>query len=224
MNVKMYRELYEGLTQQDTTFRDMIYDLSESALTDNILSELELAQNRLNHAMLGIHPIYRREVELSGIVDYADRTLSLFHSGDDNISKFSELDPAYVNFLESQKRIYNVKERLPLSSVALKASNQWLQEDGVNVPDISTVQMHLPDEAFPHSRKILQMAFARNMVMMNHLQEEIEKHGLDKVYGANRDQLLQYCQSNAFDFQFDRSVGDLTETAAQAVTKEPLLD
>lgn len=221
MNVNAYRELYEGLTQQDASFRDAIYALTDSVLTDNILSDLELAQNRLNHAMLGIHPIYRREVELSGIVDYPEKTLSLFCSNNENVIPFSDLDPSYVQFLESQKRIYNVKERLPLSSVALKTSNQWLEDDGVKVPDLSTVEMHLPKERFPYARKTLEMAFARSMVMMNHLQEEIEKHGLDTVYGANRDNLIQYCQSNSFDFQFDQSVGELTETASLAGDLDP---
>lgn len=221
MNVNAYRELYEGLTQQDASFRNAIYALTNSVLTDNILSDLELAQNRLNHAMLGIHPIYRREVELSGIVDYPKKTLSLCHPNNEMVIPFSDLDPSYVQFLESQKRIYNVKERLPLSSVALKTSNQWLEDDGVRVPDISNVEMHLPKDRFPYARKTLEIAFARSMVMMNHLQEEIEKHGLDTVYGANRDNLIQYCQSNSFDFQFNQSIGELTETASLAGDLDP---
>lgn len=223
MNVKAYRELYEGLTQQDSSFRRAIYKLSDDSLVDTLLSELELVQNRLNHAMLGIHPIYRREVELSGIVDYPKQALSLFHPTIDTAIPFSELDPSYVNFLESQKRIYNVKESLPLSSVALKTSHQWLQEDGVIVPDISSVDMHLPKAPFSYSRKVLETAFARNMVMMNHLQEEIEKYGLDEIYGSNRDELIQYCQSNSFDFQFDKSVSELS-SVAETVTTPSITD
>ena len=99
MNVKAYRELYEGLTQQDSSFRRAVYKLSDDSLVDTLLSELELVQNRLNHAMLGIHPIYRREVELSGIVDYPKQALSLFHTTIDTAIPFSELFPSYVNFL-----------------------------------------------------------------------------------------------------------------------------
>lgn len=216
MNVNEYRELYEGLTQEEGDFRKAIYSLTDSTLTDNILSELELAQNRLNHAMLGIHPLYRREVELSGIVDYPERALRLFMPDGETATSFDELDPSYVNFLEAQKRIYHIKTVMPLSSVALKASNQWLKEEGVNVPDISETQMHLPEDEFPFSRKILEMAFARSMVLMNHLQEEIEKYGLADTYGTNREDLIQYCQSNCFNYQFSHSVHELTETAMKA--------
>ena len=65
MDVKAYRELYEGITQEDALFRDAIYALNEQVPTDDLFSELDRAQNKLNHAMLGIHPLYRREVELS---------------------------------------------------------------------------------------------------------------------------------------------------------------
>ena len=216
MKVNEYRELYEGLTQEDTSFRDAMQEL-EPTFTVNILSDLELAQNRLNHAMLGIHPLYRREVELSGIVDYPERSLKLFHSDGESVIPFENLDPSYVSFLESQKRIYNVKDTLPLSSVALKTSNQWLKEDGVEVPNLSDVLMHLPEDDFPYSRKVLETAFARSMVLMNHLHEEVEKQGLSAVYGTNRSDLMLYTQSNSFNYQFDYSVHELTDTASQMV-------
>lgn len=222
MLVNEYRELYEGLTQEDDDFRNAISNLSDSTLTDNLLTEIELAQNRLNHAMLGVHPLYRREVELSGIVNYPERALCLFHPDGETVTPFSELDPAYVQFLESQKRIYNVKDTLPLSSVALKTSNQWLKEDGVSVPDTSETQMHLPEDDFPLSRKVLELAFARSMVLMNHLQEEIEKHGLTDTYGTNREDLIQYCQSNSFNYQFHYSVNELTETAMASAKADSL--
>lgn len=216
MKVNEYRELYEGLIQENSQFRDNLSAYTDTSFAGNLLTDLELAQNRINHAMLGVHPIYRREVELSGIVDYPKKTLYLLGKEGDIALPFSELDPSYVNFLESQKRVYNTEKIIPLSSVALKTSSQWLKEDGVDVPDISEVPMHLPSDDFPHSRKVLETAFARSMVLMNHLQEEIEKHGLDKAYGANREDLIRYCQSNSFDYQFKRSVHELTDVAERA--------
>lgn len=217
MTVKDYRELYEGLTQEDPAFRNRLYALADTDLTGPILSELELAENRLNHAMLGIHPIYRREVELSGIVDYEYQTFRLFAPEGETATSFTDLDPAYVAFLESQKRIYNVKETLPLSSVAIKAGHQMLEADGVPVPDTSDVPMHVPKEPFAASRKVLEAAFAKNMTMLDHLQKEIEKSGLARVYGANRDDLISYCQSNSFDYSFNKSVNELSEAAEEAV-------
>lgn len=216
LKVNEYRELYEGLTQEGGKFRDAIYALSEQVPEKELFSDLDRAQNRLNYAMLGIHPIYNREVELSGIVDYARRVLYTYAEDGQIETSFDDLDPSYVSFLETQKRIYNVKETMPLSSVALKTSNQWLAKEDVKVPDLSQVQMNLPSDELSFSRKVLETAFARSMVLMNHLQEEIEKHGLDRAYGASREDLIQYVQSNSFQFQFDHSVNELTQAAKEA--------
>lgn len=223
MKVSEYRELYEGLTQENNAFREKLSTYAEAELAENLLSELELAQNRLNHAMLGVHPIYRREVELSGIVDYPNRMLYLMGPDGDTPFPFDDLDASYVSFLENQKRIYNVKDIMPLSSVALKTSSQWLREDGVTPPETGNVPMNLPSEDFPHSRKVLETAFARSMVLMNHLQEEIKKHGLDAAYGTNREDLIQYCQSNSFNYQFRHSVNELTEVAERAADMDGAL-
>lgn len=222
MDVKAYRELYEGITQEDALFRDAIYALSEQVPTDDLFSELDRAQNKLNHAMLGIHPLYRREVELSGIVDYANQSLHLYQTdGEQNLS-FSELDPSYVSFLEQQKRIYNVKDVMPLSSVALKTSHQWLEADGVEVPKLDTLTMSLPEDSLCYSRKTLQLAFARSMVLMNHLHEQMERYGLTKTYDVNRQDLIQYVHSNSFDFQFDYSVNELTAVSEKAASMNDL--
>ena len=222
MTVHRYRELYEGLTQQDPSFRERLYAYAKTDLAGPILSEQELSENRQIHAMLGIHPIYRREVELSGIADYEKRAFRLFAPDGETSLSFSDLDPAYVSFLESQRRVYNVKQMLPFSSVALKMSREWLAEDNVRAPELPDTYMHVPKAPFSLSRRVLEQAFAKNMVMVNHLQEEIEKHGLDSVYNVNRDDLITYCQSHSFDYQFDRSVGELKDLAYEAADADGL--
>lgn len=222
MNVKEYRELYEGLTQETEDFRTAIYTLSESVPESELFSGLDRVQNRLNHAMLGVHPIHRREVELSGIIDYKEELLRLYAPDGEQTLLFRDLDPDYVRFLEQLKETYQAEDVLPFSSIALKTSNEWLFRDGVDVPDLSSVQMNLPEEEFPYSRKVLEEAFARSMVLMNHLYEELEKHGLDRAYGANREDLIQYVQSDSFNFQFDHSVRELTETAKQAAMMDSM--
>lgn len=222
MNVKEYRELYEGLTQEDARFRDAIYALSEQVPEQELFSELDRAQNKLNHAMLGIHPLYRREVELSGIVDYANRSLHLYQETEEQVLSFDDLDPAYVSFLEQQKRVYNVKECMPLSSVALKTSHQWLEADGVEVPKVDAIAMSLSQDTLCYSHKTLQMAFARSMVLMNHLQEQMEQYGLLETYDVNREGLIQYVQSNSFDFQFAYSVKELSAISQEAANMDGL--
>lgn len=215
MKVNEYQELYEGLTQEDVSFRDTLYAVSPTIPERSIFSELDRVQNRLNHAMLGVYPLYRREVELSGMVDYTEQTLRLFAPQGEQVIPFDALDDSYVSFLEAQQA-YQIDGKLPLSSLALKVSNQWLSMDGVTVPDLANTQMHLPSDDFSCSRKVLEVAFARNMVLMNHLHHELQKNGLDTAYGVNRADLLQYCETIAFDYSFNHSVNELTETAQAA--------
>lgn len=217
LKVSEYRELYEGLTQEDGRFRDHLYERSGQTPQEELFPELERAKNRINYAMLGIHPIYQREVELSGIVDYPNKTLYLYDRNGQTKTPFSELDPSYVQFLESQKRIYNVKETLPLSSVALKTSSQMLSDEGVRTPDTEGIPMNLPSYEIPYSRKVLETAFTRSMVLMNHLHEEIEKYGLDRAYGTSREDLIKYVESNSFHFGFEHSVNELADVAKDAV-------
>ena len=230
MTVEDYRYLYEGITQDNDDFREHLYalndDMSSDDLTNKLLSEVELAQNRLTHAMIGVHPLYRREIEISGIIDYEKRALHLFAPNEDTVYPFEELDPSYIDFIENQKRICNVKNKeiMPLSSVALKLSNQMCKEDNIPTPDISDIDMHLPKSDFCYSRKILQNAFAKNMVLVNHLQEEIGKHRLNSTFEANKDDLIAYCQSKSFDYQFSHSVNELTEIAHAAYGMDDMIN
>ena len=210
MQVKDYRNLYEGLTQEDDIFREAIKKLSEKPITDTLFDDLHQAKNRLNYAMLGIHPIYKREVEISGLVNYVEQTLSLYNQKNDIVYSFAQLDSAYVQFLEHQQRIYNVKEVLPLSSVALKTSNELLKDE-MNVPPLPEFDMHLPLELATTSRKVLEKAFVHGMVVMNHINTMVEKYGLNGVFAANKTDLLLYVNSNAFDQSFERSVNILQE-------------
>ena len=78
LSVSDWRDLYEGMTQEDDGFRKKMAERVAGLSADNILSELELAQNRLTYAMMGIHPIYRREIELSGFINYPEKHLALY--------------------------------------------------------------------------------------------------------------------------------------------------
>ena len=230
MTVQDYRYLYEGVTQDDDEFREHLYTLNDVIPSDDIanklISEIELAQNRLNHAMIGVHPLYRREIEISGIIDYDKKALYLFAGDTDKVYPFEKLDASYVAFIENQKRIYNVKDKeiLPMSSVALKLSNQMCKEDHIPTPDISDMDMHLPKSDFCYSRRILENAFAKNMVLVNHLREEIGKYHLDKTFEVNKDDLISYCQSKSFDYQFAHSVQELTDIAEVAQGMDDLIN
>lgn len=220
LTVGDWRDLYEGMTQEDDGFRKKMAELIPDLPTDNILSELELAQNRLTYAMMGIHPIYMREIELSGFVDYPEKNLVLYSDNGDRIVPFSTLDPSYVEFLENQKRTHNVKELQPLSSVALRASQEMYP--GI-ADEIEPVPMNTDGAKVKCSSDALALAWSRSVILMNHLHEEMQKYGLDKAFGVNRDDLRSYCNSNIGDSQFDRNLAELGQAAETAQDMDSLV-
>lgn len=220
LTVADWRDLYEGMTQQDDGFRKKMAEQVPGITAENILSEFELAQNRLTYAMMGIHPIYQREIEYSGYVNYPDRCLALYADNGERIVPFKELDPSYVEFLENQKRTHNVKDIQPLSSVALRASQELFP--GISA-EIEPIPMNTDGADVKCSSNALMLAWARSTIMMNHIHEEMEKFGLDKAFGVSRDDLRAYCTSRIGVIEFDKSVAELADVADQAHDMDGLL-
>lgn len=217
LSVNDLQSLYEGLTQEDDSFREAMTDIGYEVNKDEVFSSMLRVKNKLNYAMLGVHPIYRREVELAGLVDFHERTLSLASHPEDRIISFDDMDPSYVAFLENQKRIYSTdKKTMPLSSVALRMGNE-LNKDKMDVPNIDDLHLNVPKEIPNRSRKVLERAFTNSMVMMTHLDSMIKKHGFDKAYNMNKDHLLQHVASDQFNFSFNRSVTELDNIAKTSV-------
>ncbi len=220
LTVADWRDLYEGMTQEDDGFRRKMAEKVSGLSTDNILSELELAQNRLTYAMMGIHPIYWREIELSGFVNYPERSLALYADNGERIVPFKDLDPSYVEFLENQKRINNVKDIQPLSSVAVRVSEELYPE---TKKYLEPVPMNTDGAEIDCGPKMLKKAWERSVIMMNHIQEEIEKHGIGKAFAVDRDDLRAYCTSRIGSAQFDRSLAELADVASKASGMDGLL-
>lgn len=213
LTVADWRDLYEGMTQEDDGFRKKMAEIVPEITADNILSELELAQNRLTYAMMGIHPIYWREIELSGFINYPEQCLSLYMDDGERIVPFKELDPSYVEFLENQKRTNKVKDMQPLSSVALHATELLYPEMQKH---IEPIPMNTDGAEESPSSRMLKAAWARSVILMNHIHEELLASGAAKAFGVNRDDLRAYCTSNIGSAQFDRSIAELADVAQVA--------
>lgn len=213
LTVADWRDLYEGMTQKDDGFRKKMSELVPEVTAENILSELELTQNRLTYAMMGIHPIYEREIELSGFINYPERCLALYADNGDRILQFAELDPAYVEFLENQKRLNKTRDIQPLSSVAIKASEELFPNVKVQ---LEFVPMNTDGYEPSCGAKALKLAWARSTIMMNHIHEEMQKTGVAQAFGISRDDLRAYCTSRIGSAQFDRSVAELGELGVEA--------
>lgn len=210
------RLLYEGLTQEKGDFREAMTDLGYPVDKEEIFSEKKRVQNKLNHAMLGVYPIQRREVEMAGMVDFKEQELRLASDDGDLVTAFDDLDPDYVTFLEEQKERFSPdSDTMPMSSLALRASNE-LNKEEMDVPSLDKVHLNVP-ESPSSSRHELQRAFRNSMVMMNHMNEEIQKHGFDKMYDMNEDHLRQHVASDQFNRNFDRSVSEIEEYAKDSV-------
>lgn len=213
LTVSDWRDLYEGMTQEDPIFREKLQKRHPEVSADRLISELELAQNRLTYAMMGIHPIYEREIELSGFVDYGKRQMLLYADNGERIVPFGELDPSYVEFLENQKRFRNVKDVQPLSSVAIQASRELYPE---TKKTFESIPMNTDGVQKEKSTDVLKLAWDRSTILMNHLQEEMEKSGVMAAYGVDRDELRVYCSSYMGNAQFDYSVRELKNVAEES--------
>lgn len=219
LTVADWRDLYEGMTQEDDGFRMKMSEYAPEVTAENILTELELAKNRLTYAMMGIHPIYWREIELSGFVNYPEQCLSLYADDGERIVPFQELDPSYVEFLENQKRINKVKDVQPLSSVALHATELLYPEMKKH---IEPIPMNTDGVEESPSARMLKAAWARSTILMNHIHEELIACGAVKAFGVNRDDLRVYCTSNIGNAQFDRSIAELGKVADVAAGMDSL--
>lgn len=213
LTVSDWRDLYEGMTQEDPIFREKLQKRHPEVSADRLISELELAQNRLTYAMMGIHPIYEREIELSGFVDYGKRQMLLYADSGERIVPFGELDPSYVEFLENQKRFHSVKDVQPLSSVAIQASRELYPE---TKKTFESIPMNTDGVQKEKSTDVLKLAWDRSTILMNHLQEEMEKSGVMAAYGVDRDELRVYCSSYMGNAQFDYSVRELKNVAEES--------
>lgn len=220
LTVADWRDLYEGMTQEDDGFRKKIAEQIPEITPDNILSELELAQNRLTYAMMGIHPIYWREIELSGFINYPEQCLSLYADNGERIVPFKDLDPSYIEFLENQKRTSCVKNIQPLSSVAVRVSEELYPETKKH---LESIPMNTDGAEISCGSEMLKRAWARSTILMNHIHEELQAHGIDKAFAMSRDDLRVYCTSRIASGQFDRSISELTEVAQEASGMDGLL-
>lgn len=220
LTVADYRDLYEGMTQKDDGFRIKMAEKVPEITPDNVLSELELAQNRLTYAMMGIHPIYQREIELSGFINYPEQCLALYADNGERIVPFKELDQSYVEFLENQKRMHNVRDIQPLSSVAICASEKLFPG---TKEQLESVSMNTDGAEISCSSKALRLAWDRSTILMNHIHEELCKYGVDKAFAVDRDDLRTYCTSNIYSAQFDRSIAELSDVAQEAAGMDGLL-
>lgn len=221
LTVADWRDLYEGMTQEDDGFRKKMAEIVPDISADNVLSEIELAQNRLTYAMMGIHPIYMREIELSGFIDYPNRCMILYMDDGERTLSFNDMDPSYVEFLENQKRIHNTRDYQPLSSVALRASQELYPE---MAKYIDPIPMNTDGAEVSCSSKALKLAWARSTILMNHIHEELNKYGVGKAFAVNRDDLRAYCTSRIGDAQFDRSLAELAGVVQQASGMDGLLN
>lgn len=217
LTVADWRDLYEGMTQQDSGFRDKLHETAPEVSAENVLSELELAQNRLTYAMMGVYPIYWREIELSGFINYAERNLVLYADNGERIVPFDELDPSYLEFLENQKRMNKVRDVQPLSSVALHACEEMFP--GAKEV-LEPVPMNTDGAETSCGVKMLKKAWERSTIIMNHIHDELMRSGAARAFGISRDDLRVYCTSNISSAQFDRSLAELADVAHEATNMD----
>lgn len=210
LSIKDYQALATGLT--DTTaveFHESLQELSENVI--DFYNTKTRAYNRLNHALVENNTntnttIQSEPVNIVGMVDYPNNTITMMHLGQEKQYNLDDLDPRYVNTI-NQIATLNGKqpERLPITELGASLLDS-LNSNVKNKPQIDkNIQSNHT------SRKILERAFANEMLFQVNLDEYIKDKGLESVFDAHQDKLTNLIHKKNFEASFDDGMKDLNE-------------
>lgn len=209
--LKDYQILTSGLTQQDRQFRDAIEELSESR-TDFYGYRMS-AYNRLNHALIGKDIDLENPVKIAGMVDYPNSRLVVSRWGQETEYNFDDLDPRYVASLNQVAVVKGKKpEKLPLTDIALEMLDD-IHSDVELKPDVE-------EHSFASSAKVLQQAFANEMVLQVQLEEFVNEQGLMGVLDAHSDEVTELVRKKSFEASFNDGLKDLNNSVEKMAGQE----
>ena len=208
LSIKDYQTLATGLT--DTTaveFHESLQELSENII--DFYNTKTRAYNRLNHALVenNTNTIIQSEpVNIVGMVDYPNNTLTMMHLGQEKQYNLDDLDPRYVNTI-NQIATLNGKqpERLPITELGASL----LDNLNSNVKNKPQIDKNIQSTRM--SRKILERAFANEMLFQVNLDEYIKDKGLDSVFNVHQDKLTKLIHKKNFEASFNDGMKDLNE-------------
>ena len=134
------------------------------------------------------------------------QTLTMMHLGQEKQYNLDDLDPRYVNTI-NQIATLNGKqpERLPITELGASL----LDNLNSNVKNKPQIDKNIQSTRM--SRKILERAFANEMLFQVNLDEYIKDKGLDSVFNVHQDKLTKLIHKKNFEASFNDGMKDLNE-------------
>lgn len=207
--LETYRAVTQGLTQADTSFRDAVEALDYEIKTDFYNSKRNTI-NRLNQRTVGIVPNNEKPVDIVGLVDFRQKKITLNELSGEETYNLDDFDPRYLRVLN--QNVHGSErnpDELPLSKLSVE-----LLDAQVNEPTNALPFNNIEDKYdLTSTRRQLEQAFANEMVLLVELDEFVKDNGLESVFEAHKDELIQLVDKKAFAQSFNDAVVDLGRSA-----------
>lgn len=205
--LETYNLIVDGLTQDDIAFRDAIQELDARS---DFYTMKTGAMNKFNHALVGDAMSDERPIEVVGLVDFDKNYLVLGEWYGERVYSLDELNPRYLARLNDVRSLTgNTVNRYPLSALAAELLDDEFK-DVEDKPDLSKLKAE-PVELNTRSRKILNQAFANEMLLLVQLDDFVQDNNLEEITDVNRHELINLVGTHGYDFRFNDAVEDLQE-------------
>lgn len=207
--LETYRAVTQGLTQADTSFRDAVEALDYEIKTDfyNIKRN---TINRLNQRTVGLVPNNEKPVEIVGLVDFRQKKITLNELSGEETYNLDDFDPRYLRVLN--QNVHGSErnpDELPLSKLSVELLDAQVDEPTQALPFNNIEDKY----DITSTRRQLEQAFANEMVLLVELDEFVKDNGLESVFEAHKDELIQLVDKKAFAQSFNDAVVDLGRSA-----------
>lgn len=207
--LEIYRAVTQGLTQADTSFRDVVEALDYEIKTDFYNSKRNTI-NRLNQCTVGLVPNNEKPVEIVGLVDFRQKKITLNELSGEETYNLDDFDPRYLRVLN--QNVHGSErnpDELPLSKLSIELLDAQVDEPTKALPFNNIEDKY----DITSTRRQLEQAFANEMVLLVELDEFVKDNGLESVFEAHKDELIQLVDKKAFAQSFNDAVVDLGRSA-----------
>ena len=207
--LETYRAVTQGLTQADTSFRDAVEALDHEIKTDFYNSKRNTI-NRLNQRTVSLVPNDEKPVEIVGLVDFRQKKITLNELSGEETYNLDDFDPRYLRVLNQNAHgSERNPDELPLSKLSVELLDAQVDEPTQALPFNNIEDKY----DITSTRRQLEQAFANEMVLLVELDEFVKDNGLESVFEAHKDELIQLVDKKAFAQSFNDAVVDLGRSA-----------
>lgn len=210
-----YRLITDGITKDDIEFSEAIKQLDAEIKGDFYTPKLS-TMNRFNQRAVGVIPDTQQPINVVGLVDFRNHSITLNELAGEKTYNLDDFDPRYLRVLNQNVQGSRNPDTLPVSRFALD-----LLDKEIDAPDDTKLplnELEAPSTGVTGTRRQLQQAFANEMVLLNQLDEFVQKNNLESVAGEHKDKLLHLVDAKAFDQSFNDAVHELAEESKEILS------